>query len=68
MALPMTSARSQAMIASSQISQSAMPTGRGKASLHACARSRSAAMPSRAARACSRMAIRLEIMMTERSV
>ena len=68
MAAPSTSARSQAAIASSARTHNERTTGREYQSRHAWARSRPAAMPSRAAIACSRIAIRLEIMMTLSSV
>ena len=64
MAEPSTSARSHAAMAISQTIQSAIVVGREKLSRHACARSRPLAMPRRAASACSRIAIRFEMMMT----
>ena len=67
-AVPMTSARSQAMIAASQASQSMKLTGREKLARQACARSRSVTMPSRAASACNRIAIRFDSRMTDSSV
>ena len=68
MAAPRTSARSQAAIASSARTHNERMTGREYESRQACARSRPAAMPSRAAIACSRMAMRFEIITTLSSV
>ena len=59
MAVPITSAMSVAMIASSAAAHSGQTSQRGKASRQACARSRPDAMASRAHSDCSTMAIRL---------
>ena len=68
MAAPITSARSHAAMAISQRNHRTRTTGLEKLSRQACARSRPLAMPSRAASACSRIAMRLEIMITLSSV
>ncbi len=60
MAVPITSARSVAQMASSASTHSGHDTKRGKASRQACARSRFEAMPSLMHSACNRMAIRFE--------
>ena len=62
MAAPRTSARSQAAIAISHSSQSAIVIGREYASRQAWARSRPLAMPRRADSACSTIAIRFDSM------
>ena len=67
-AVPITSARSQAMMAASQATQSRKLTGREKLARQACARSRSVTMPSRAASACNRIAIRFDSRITDSSV
>ncbi|KXV58778.1 hypothetical protein AD948_10645 [Acetobacter senegalensis] len=64
----MTSARSQAMMASSQASHSMMLMAGGKWSRQACARSRPVAMPNRADRPWSRIAIRFDSIITESKV
>ena len=67
MAEPITSARSQAAIAISAPIQKINDTGRLKWSRQAAARSRPVTTPNLMARVCNRMAIRLDIMMTESS-
>jgi hypothetical protein len=68
MAVPISSARSVAQIATSARAQSAKFTGRGKRSRQSCAKSRPVAMPTRAQRACSSMAISEDSSATESSV
>ncbi len=67
MADPITSARSVAAIAISARIQRTIVVRREKRSRQAWARSRPEAMPSRAASACRRIAIRLEAKTTQRS-
>ena len=68
MAVPISSARSVAQIATSAITQSAQATGLGKWSRQSWARSRPVAMPTRAQSACNSMAISDESNATESSV
>lgn len=68
MAEPMTSARSHAAMAISQMTHRNIATGLGKWSLHAWARSRPVTTPSLTARCCSSIAMRLEMAITHRSV
>jgi len=68
MAVPITSARSVAMIAASANSQSGTDTQRGKASRQACARSRPEAMASRAQSDCRRIAMMFDNSATKSSV
>ena len=67
MALPMTSARSQAQMAISQAIHWRSADGRDELARQAYARSMPVATPSRMASTCSRMAIRLDSMMTHSS-
>ena len=60
MAAPKTSARSHAAIAISQSTHKASQTGFGYDSRQACARSRPATIPKRAAKVCKRIAIRFD--------
>ena len=60
MAVPMTSARSQAQMATSQASHCAIAEGRDEVSRHACAKSIPVTMPSRVHNTWRNIAIKLE--------
>jgi hypothetical protein len=64
MAVPITSARSHAQMATSQAAHWHRLEKREELARQACARSRPVAMPSRTASTCSRIAIRFDSMTT----